>query len=115
MELNPDGSGTAKGDMWTARNADNDVDFIGCGLRSFNDGQGNVWQWGFCNSNNAAGEQGICFTENRALLDEMRAMSDTSFVIFTWNADGECTFVGYSTQSFYLPDMEKVKEDKKTK
>ena len=42
-------------------------------------------------------------------------MSDTSFVIFTWNADGECTFVGYSTQSFYLPDMEKVKEDKKTK
>ena len=44
-------------------------------------------------------------------------ISDTevfSFVTFSWNEDGECTRIGNSTQSFYIPEF-KDKKDKKDK
>jgi hypothetical protein len=96
----------ASGDMLTAANSVNSDEFIGCGTRSFDDGLGNAFRFGFCQVQEKGGESITCFTESEALLDEMRASNDFSFVTFSWTDDGAgnltCTRVGFSTQSFYL-------------
>jgi hypothetical protein len=97
---------TAFGDQYTARTSDGDIELIGCGTRSLDDGA-NPFRFGFCQATDVDGDAITCFTENATLLDEMRANNDYAFITFSWQDDGgggaECTNVGYSTQSFYLP------------
>ena len=98
---------SAQGDQYTARTSDGDTELIGCGTRSFDDGTGNAFRFGFCQASDADGDEITCFTENDVLLDEMRVNGDYAFISFNWQDDGfggaECTHVGFSTQSFYLP------------
>jgi hypothetical protein len=98
---------TAIGDQWAARSSANDIEFIGCGSRHFDDGTGNSFRFGFCQAGDADGDSITCFTQDDDLIDEMRTNSDYAFILFNWQDDGsggsECTRVGYSTQSFYLP------------
>lgn len=96
---------TAIGDMWTARTADNDVEFIGCGIRRFDDGVSPSVSFGFCQAQDADEVMIICTTFSEVLMDAMATTSDFSFVTFSWNAAFECTGVGFSTQSFYLPNI----------
>ena len=92
----------ASGDMRTARNAkDNDV-FIGCGVRTLVGGA-EPFYFGFCQAEDAEGDAIVCFTQNQDLLFAMNATADNSFVTFSWDENGECTRIGFSTQSFYLP------------
>ena len=94
--------GAASGDMTTAANSNNKVEFIGCGSRSFEGG----FHFGFCQASDAAGNQATCFTEDPTLLDEIQGLSDRAFIQFNWTDDGAgnltCVRVGSSTQSFYL-------------
>jgi hypothetical protein len=100
---NPDGSGSANGSMTAARFAANDVEFIGCGLRRFEDGLGGVFVFGFCQAADAADVQGFCQTDNANLIQSIGDQDDFSFITFSWNAAGECRSIGNSTQSFYIP------------
>jgi len=97
------------GDMWTARTADNEFEFIGCGFRKFDDGEGNKFEFGFCQATDADENFILCLTENPNLLETLRAASDFSFITFSWTGDdpeaAECTRIGFSTQSFYLPNF----------
>lgn len=97
----------AQGDQLTARASAGDTEFIGCGSRTFDDGLGASFKFGFCQAEDADGDSVTCFTENPVLLDAMRSTSDYAFITFSWRDDGaggaECTRVGHSTQSFYLP------------
>ncbi|MBW3567249.1 MAG: hypothetical protein KY410_04695, partial [Proteobacteria bacterium] len=54
VTLNADGSGNAIGDMVTARYSDNEIEFIGCGIRIYDDGAGGSFQWGFCQAADSA-------------------------------------------------------------
>jgi hypothetical protein len=101
----------AQGDMWTARTADNDTDFIGCGIRHFDDGMGNELLFGFCQAGNADVESFTCFTQDEDLLGALASIGDFSFITFNWNEDGDCTRIGVSTQSFYLPNFEVDDDD----
>ena len=105
---------TALGDQWTARSADNDLDFIGCGIRNFDDGV-NAFAFGFCQAGDSDGNEITCFTQNANLLQTMGATSDFAFITFNWQDDGgggaECTRIGFSTQSFYLPDFALADDD----
>jgi hypothetical protein len=94
----------ALGDMVTARFSDNDIEVIGCGTRMWTTGTP-TFRWGFCQVRDAANVNQLCFTENPDLLDMMKSTADYSFITFAWDADGECTHVGFSTQSFYIPDF----------
>jgi len=95
---------TASGDMLSARiDRDDDV-FIGCGIRVFDDGAGGTFEFGFCQAEDNEGERAFCNTDSPGLLGAMKATSDYSFVTFSWDADGICTRIGFSTQSFYLPN-----------
>lgn len=97
---------TASGDMISGRtSADPDV-FIGCGIRSFDDGAGGATSFGFCQAEDAEGERAFCNTSNADLLAVIHASSDSSFVTYSWREDSPgvftCTRIGFSNQSFYL-------------
>lgn len=93
----------ALGDMVSAQAAIDTVTFIGCGIRKIATGAG-VVTTGFCQAADAAGETFTCFTQDPDLLDATSSTADFSFITFAWNEDGECTRIGFSTQSFYLTD-----------
>jgi hypothetical protein len=103
VALNPDGSGSAAGNMTTARFSDNDVEYIGCGTRNVDLGADGIFQFGFCQAGNAAADEAFCSTENPDLVAALRSISAYSFVSFSFNDLGECTRIGLSTQSFYIP------------
>ena len=93
----------AQGDMVSAQAAKDDVTFIGCGIRKIDTGAG-VVSTGFCQAGDADEEQFTCFTQDPDLLAATASTADFSFITFAWNEDGECTRIGFSTQSFYLTD-----------
>ncbi len=101
----------AYGDMVTARYSDSDFTFIGCGIRKISVSPTETISFGFCQANSGEAEDGAftCFTENADILDGINAISDYSFITFGWDENDECTRIGNSTQSFYIPNI-KVKK-----
>lgn len=95
----------AQGDQNTARTAADDVSFIGCGVRLYDDGVNPPSAWGFCQAGDSEENQITCFTQSSILLSIMGAVSDYSYITFNWDENEQCTFIGYSTQSFYLPNV----------
>jgi hypothetical protein len=93
----------AQGDTVTARYSKNKVEFIGCGIRK-QATPGGVFTFGFCQARDAAGVQIICNSQNAELLDAISSSADFGFILFSWNEDNECTRIGFSNQSFYLPE-----------
>jgi len=100
---------TALGDQVTARTAMNDVELIGCGSRTTDDGMGGMFAFGFCQATDSEANNILCFTFNDNLIDAIEALSAYSFISFNWQDDGaggfECTSVRSSTQSFYVPNF----------
>lgn len=101
---------TATGDQQTARIADNDVEYIGCGIKVFDDGVNPIFSFGFCQAGDGNGQEILCFSQNTDLLDAMKGTSAFAWIRFSWrdsenfpNAT-ECSSIQFSTQSFYLPD-----------
>ena len=102
-------NGTATGNMASARFSDNDVEYIGCGTRQIDLGSGITFEFGFCQAQDLDDNYVLCVTQNPLLIDEMRAMTDFSYVTFSFaespDAPGayDCNQIGFSTQSFYIP------------
>lgn len=103
VTLNDDGSGSASGDMVSARFSDNEVEAMGCGIRRFDDGAGNSYEYAFCQATAADAVRGVCFTESPTLIKAVADVSDYSYISFAWNVEGDCIAIGSSTQSFYIP------------
>ena len=101
---------TAQGDQWTARRSKNDVEFIGCGIRVIDDTMGGTFSFGFCQAADSDDVQVFCSTQNADLLDAMKATSAFAFITFSFDENGECTRIGFSTQSFYLPNFRVKKQ-----
>lgn len=100
----------ATGDMYTARLTGKPGDFIGCGIRSPAPG----YTFAFCQARLGPADDQLvrCFTEDPAHVATIGAMDDFSYILFRWDADGNCTSVGNSTQSFYLPEFFKTDKTK---
>ena len=94
---------TAQGDMVTARTAETESDLIGCGIRVFDDGLGNIFQFGFCQAEDATGQIVTCMTQQPEMVAAIGRLSDFSYISFSWNDVQDCTRVANSTQSWYLP------------
>ena len=105
--------GTAIGDQITARYSDNDVEMIGCGIRYIEDGSGGILKFAFCQATDAEEINVFCSSLNAELIDAVNAASSYAFITFSWDTDTlECTRIGFSTQSFYIPDnVDKGKKD----
>ena len=105
----------ASGDKYSARLSGNANAYIGCGIRSPAPG----YTIAFCQANlgpladdGSAPESVLCFTEDPSAIATIGAMDDFSYVSFRWDDDGNCTSVGSSTQSFYLPEIPKTDKKK---
>ena len=92
----------AQGDMLTARDSADATAFIGCGVRYFDDGAGLTFEYGFCQAA-VAGESVVCLVQSPGLLQAVHSLGDYSYIQFSWDDEFNCTRVGSSTQSFYLP------------
>ena len=101
---------TASGDMVTARYSANDNEFIGCGIRIIQDGVGGVFSFGFCQAEDRDGERAFCNSQDPALLDAISSSGDYGFISFSYDEDDICTRIGFSNQSFYLPEKLKSNE-----
>ncbi|MEL7298541.1 MAG: hypothetical protein AAGJ86_12835, partial [Pseudomonadota bacterium] len=64
---------TAGGGMVTVRFSSNDTEYIGCGIRAFDDGAGGATWFGFCQARNEKEEVGFCNTANPELLSAIMA------------------------------------------
>lgn len=97
----------AAGDTATARFSDDDISFIGCGTRHLLDpgSPDGVFDFGFCQAGDADGEQFTCFSDDPGMVERMSNGDSFGFVTFGWDENGDCTRVGFSTQSFYLPEL----------
>jgi hypothetical protein len=109
-----EGGGIAGGDLNAARYSDNEFEFIGCGIRASDNGAGGVFDWGFCQASLEEEVTVTCFViDDPALMEGINVLSDSSYVTFSWDDDGEgnltCNRVGASTQSFYLRKAQKAK------
>lgn len=106
LEVNPDGSGYAEGDMATARTSENDFELIGCGIKGFefDDGDGGAsLTGGFCQARNSDNAYVSCITTSVTLLEVLKTIGDYSYVYFEFDHGGFCTRIDVSTQSIYLP------------
>ena len=97
------GGGRAFGDMATARFSKDEIAFIGCGVRRIYTVDGSFGVFGFCQARTSLGVNGTCFSEDPALIEALASIADYSSITFTWNSSGECTAIGNSVGSFYIP------------
>ncbi len=95
----------AFGSMKTARFSDNEFEQIGCGTRTYGATEfGPGFSWGFCQARISEEESVICFAYDKPdLIQQINGVDSYSFVTFRWDENGDCTFVGGSTQSQYIP------------
>lgn len=105
----------ATGNMKTARFSDNEFAYIGCGTRTYAslpDGTPS-FAFGFCQAQVEEETPVICFFYDKPeLLQQVQALADNSYVLFRWDENGDCNYIGSSTQSFYIAankDEEKKK------
>lgn len=97
-------AGLAQGDQVSARYTADAIQYIGCGTRRRALAAGGYFDNGFCQARDAAGEQITCTTTDSGLLEAIHSSGDYGFVTFSWDvATSECTRIGFSNQSFYLP------------
>ena len=102
VTMNADLSGYATGSMSSARRSSNTVEMIGCNIQRFGDTTP-VRAYGFCQARSAGNVMGFCSTDNAELLEAIQGIADYSYISFAWRADGTCSRIGISTQSFYIP------------
>ena len=101
----------AQGDQWTARSSDNDVEVIGCLIRINDDGAGGVLSIGTCQAVDSAGVGISCGTLSADLIAAIHTVTAFAYIQFRWDENFECTHIGISTNSFYIPDFELNDDD----
>jgi hypothetical protein len=91
------GGGYAAGVVSATRNSSNATEYIGCQVSVYSSGPA----YGTCYANDTESEYLYCSTTNAALIAQMRAISDNSFVQFTADPTGACEVVYVHQSSRY--------------
>lgn len=94
----------AQGDQYSTRTSADAGAVIGCGIRMI-DAIGVPFEFGFCQAAVGPDTQVTCFTQSPELLEVMRSTTSFAFISFSWDENADCTQIGFSTQSFYLPEF----------
>jgi hypothetical protein len=91
------GGGWAAGVVSAARNSSNASEYIGCQVATYSSGAA----YGTCYATDAANASVYCSSSNAALIAQMRAISDNSYVQFAADPSGACTTVYVHQSSRY--------------
>lgn len=90
------GTKTAYGSMVGARNSADNQQFIGCSYVGVSTNP-----YGICHSRNAAGVSGYCTTTQAHHVEQIRGLSNESYLYYQWDASGKCTYIYSGTSSTY--------------
>jgi hypothetical protein len=89
------GTGWASGALGTARNSGDPNQVIGCqtyGTTTF-----------LCYAHDPYGTQGSCVGSDANLLAWVRSLNGDSWLYFSWDTSGNCTFVSVENSSYLEP------------
>jgi hypothetical protein len=89
-----DASSFANGDLGYVHNTPDTIQYIGCTSSG-----GSAW----CFARNLAGLSRSCSTSNATLLSAIHSLNGDSYLIFGWNASGQCTFINVENGSLTAP------------
>ena len=96
-----------EGGMAAARYSNNDIEEVGCRIRS-TAGVGSQVQ---CQARDANDVLIYCTSEDPQILEAARSISSYSWISFTTDQRqyGECLTLNISNKSFHIPDTDNVK------
>ncbi len=97
VSLYSGGGGYAAGVVSAARNSSDAQQYIGCQVIVSSSGTAN----GTCYANELGGEYLVCSSSVPALIEQMRSISDNSFVSFNASSTGACTSINVHQSSRY--------------
>lgn len=89
-----DASSFANGDLGYVHNTPDSFQYIGCTSSGAS---------ASCFARNLAGLQRSCSTSNATMLASLHALNGDSYLIFGWNASGQCTFISVHNGSLTVP------------
>jgi hypothetical protein len=89
----------AYGSIGSARNSADSVQFIGCSLEADSSTDAMV----ACFASDANGIDALCITSSPRIVAAVQAITAQPFIDFTWDSDGNCTFVFLDTASYNSP------------
>ena len=89
----------ALGALGSARNASDTNEYIGCANEAYSSG----YQYVVCFAANSAGTYGSCTSTDPHFMAVAQSVSGDSFLEFSWNSSGTCTFIESEAVSYYPP------------
>lgn len=93
----------AEGIVSSARFSDNDIEAIGCGTSNWLDGFGGIlFQFNTCFATNSQGESVVCYTENKDLIAQIQSITDSSWIAFRADENGDCSALRVSNNSIFI-------------
>ncbi|WP_444996210.1 hypothetical protein [Aliikangiella sp. IMCC44359] len=90
------GTKTAYGSLVGARNSADNQQYIGCAYVGVTNNP-----YGICHSRNAAGTSGYCTTTQAHHVEQIRGLSNESYLYYQWDENGKCTYIYSGTNSYY--------------
>ncbi|ADO69824.1 uncharacterized protein STAUR_2020 [Stigmatella aurantiaca DW4/3-1] len=91
----------AYGAIGAAHNSDDPIQFIGCSVYTFANGA----PFMYCGARNESGSIGACQSSDPIFLDAARNVKESSYIYFTWDDLGKCTYVLVNNSSYYVPKV----------
>jgi len=84
----------ANGDLGYVHQTTDDVQYIGCFVAG---------DAGYCFAQSKAGVARSCWSDEPRWVNAMAAVSKDTYLLFYWDANGYCTYVGASNGSTGVP------------
>lgn len=95
-------SGWAYGALGTARNSPNSSEYIECGVYAYSTpatGPANGWCFAYDSGSNGA----YCSTATESQIKAILASNGDSFIYFSFDGSGTCTYLSITNGSMYEP------------
>ncbi|MCW8877532.1 MAG: hypothetical protein OQJ89_03355 [Kangiellaceae bacterium] len=90
------GSTTAYGSLVGARNSADNTQYIVCSYVGFSSNP-----YGICSARNSSGTTKSCTTTQAHHVEQIRGLSNESYLYFRWDSSGKCDYIYSSTGSMY--------------
>jgi hypothetical protein len=89
----------AYGSFGSARSSADTVQYIGCAVQGFSSGTSRV----ICEARNASNVSAACSSTAPAMVTAATSQSGDSYIYFTWDETGTCTYLYVSNTSNWAP------------
>ena len=88
----------AAGQLGTARNSTDTMQYIGCSYEATS-----TYHYVSCNARNSAGTYGGCVGYDASMIDAAHSLPSDGYLFFAWDANGTCIEIQASNYSYHEP------------